>query len=57
MRPAILLSVGAGLMSALPLVVAMTTVGGRMFVLISPLPLFLAGLALGTKHSRRAVTA
>ena len=49
MRSALLLSVGAGLMSALPLAVAMTTVGGMMFILISPLPLFLAGLALGTQ--------
>lgn len=49
MRTAILLSIGAGLMSALPLVVALTTVGGMMFILISPLPLFLAGLALGTQ--------
>lgn len=49
MNPAILLSVGAGVLSALPMMLALTTAGGIMFILVSPLPLFLAGLSFGTQ--------
>jgi hypothetical protein len=38
----------AGLAGALPLLVTLVVPGGIFFVLLAPLPLFLAGLSLGT---------
>lgn len=47
MSTAILFAVAAGLCSALPLLVGVLAPGGFLLVILTPLPLFLAGLAQG----------
>ena len=48
MKRGTVLALLAGLASALPLLVTMVAPGGLLFVLLAPLPLFLAGLSMGT---------
>ena len=47
MNAAIILAIGAGLLSALPLVIAASNPGGLLLLLVAPLPLFMTGLAQG----------
>jgi len=43
----LLMAIGAGVLSALPLMIAVAEPSGLLLVLLSPLPLFLAGLSQG----------
>lgn len=47
MNAALILAVGAGLLSALPLLIAASEPGGLLLLVLAPLPLFLAGFAQG----------
>ncbi len=48
MKKGTVLALLAGLASALPFLVTLVAPGGLLFVLLAPLPLFLAGLSMGT---------
>ena len=47
MNAALFIAIGAGLLSALPLALAVSQPGGMFLLLLAPLPLFAIGLSQG----------